>query len=98
MKSFGQVAFEAYRARRGGKNHDDTDTPEWHELGHDIQEAWEAAAEAVAEITDPERGEHLAANVKSFVEGIGFVAPEALDLHVRTKLAEPLAVYYEGRS
>lgn len=40
----GQVAFEAYSARRGGKNHDGTPTPLWAALGEGVRDGWEAAA------------------------------------------------------
>lgn len=43
-KSPGQVAFEAYSAKRGGKNHDGTPTPEWPALTDGVREGWEAAA------------------------------------------------------
>lgn len=96
MKSFGQIAYEGYAARTGGKTYDGRDMPEWHDLGRDIQEAWEAAADAVGEHYG--RAESLAASVKSFVDGIGFVAPEALAFHVDEKLVKPLADYYGGRA
>ena len=42
----GEIAFRAYREKRGGKNHDGSPTPTWADLGDDIRSAWEAAAEA----------------------------------------------------
>lgn len=47
-KTNGQVAFEAYVAERGGKNHDGSDTPPWDALGDEVRGGWEAAARAVA--------------------------------------------------
>lgn len=41
----GKEAFEAYRAFRGGKNHDGTPTPEWGALTKEIQQAWERSTE-----------------------------------------------------
>lgn len=43
----GQLAFEAYSAKRGGKNHDGSPTPTWSALGDGVREGWEAAADAV---------------------------------------------------
>lgn len=45
--NLGKVAFDAYRKKRGGKNHDGSPTPEWEEVGRDVQEGWETAAQAV---------------------------------------------------
>jgi hypothetical protein len=45
-RSLGQVAFEAYSAKRGGKNHDGSPTPTWSQLGDAVREGWEAAADA----------------------------------------------------
>lgn len=45
--TLGQIAFEAYRASRGGKNHDGTPTPGWGQLGEGVRAGWEAAAQAV---------------------------------------------------
>ena len=45
-KSYGQVAFEAYRKHRGGVNHDGAPTPVWLELTEEIRAAWDAAATA----------------------------------------------------
>lgn len=42
----GERAFAAYRAARGGKNHDGTPTPVWAELTDGVREGWEAAAAA----------------------------------------------------
>lgn len=46
-RTLGQIAFEAYSAKRGGKNHDGTPTPTWEVLGDGVREGWEAAATAV---------------------------------------------------
>lgn len=46
-KVLGRLAFEVYRAERGGKNHDGTETPGWVDLGEEIRHAWSAAAVAV---------------------------------------------------
>lgn len=43
----GERAWTAYRAARGGKNHDGTPTPTWAELTDGVREGWEAAAAAV---------------------------------------------------
>lgn len=43
MKTLGQVGFEAWYSDRGNK-----DTPSWKALGPSLQEAWEAAAQAIA--------------------------------------------------
>lgn len=42
--SVGKVAFEAYSAARGGKNHDGSPTPVWEALGEGVRSGWEAAA------------------------------------------------------
>lgn len=47
------------------------------------------------EFVPKEQADALAAGVKSFIKGFGFVAPEALALHVQANLAEPLAAYRE---
>jgi len=44
----GRAAFEAYRAHRGGVNHDGTPTPTWEDLGEPVRAGWNAAAAAVA--------------------------------------------------
>lgn len=47
MTSFGQIAFEAYSQSTGGKTYDGRDIPTWDELTERIQQAWEAAAQAI---------------------------------------------------
>lgn len=42
----GRLAFNAYRAFRGGKNHDGTETPTWEQLTPEIRQAWEVASAA----------------------------------------------------
>jgi hypothetical protein len=44
--TLGQIAFEAYRTKRGGINHDGTPTPTWDMLTPEIREAWEVSAKA----------------------------------------------------
>ena len=46
-QSIGQTAFEAYRAHRDGKNHDGSKTPDWEDLGSNVQKGWGVAAVAV---------------------------------------------------
>lgn len=41
------VAYAAYARARDGKTHDGRDMPSWDNLGPEIQEAWETAAQAV---------------------------------------------------
>lgn len=48
-KELGRVAFQAYSANRGGKNHDGSKTPEWEALPAEIQHAWAAAARAAVD-------------------------------------------------
>lgn len=43
-RSLGQATFEAYSAKRGGKNHDGTPTPTWAALTDGVREGWEAGA------------------------------------------------------
>lgn len=51
MKSLGQLAFEAYNERKGGKTYDGKPIPPWDtltdETGRAVQAAWEAAAARV---------------------------------------------------
>jgi hypothetical protein len=50
MKSFGQVAYEAYRASTDGKSlATGAPIPEWDGLRVEIQSAWEKAADAAVE-------------------------------------------------
>lgn len=51
-RTLGHIAFDAYRESRGGRNHDDTPTPTWVQLGPQIQHAWQVAAEAVKDIVE----------------------------------------------
>lgn len=49
MKTYAQIAYEAYRNHTGGKSlATGQDIPEWADLAHVIQEAWSAAATEVA--------------------------------------------------
>lgn len=51
MPDIGQVAYEAYRAHSDGKSLvSGAPIPQWHDLNGEIQEAWRAAAGAVADI------------------------------------------------
>lgn len=47
VRDAGRRAFDAYREKRGGKNHDGTPTPTWDELTDGVREGWIAAAAAV---------------------------------------------------
>lgn len=42
----GRVTFNAYRAQRGGKNHDGSPTPTWEQLTEGVRDGWTAAAAA----------------------------------------------------
>jgi len=55
-QTIGQTAFDAYRAFRGGRNHDGTPTPTWDDLTDDVRAGWEAAAAAVARAVCPHWG------------------------------------------
>lgn len=44
----GQIAFEAYSKSMGGKTYDGKDIPHWEDISPKVQEAWGAAASAVA--------------------------------------------------
>lgn len=50
MRSCGQVAYEAYAEARGWKAHDDLPLPAWDDVKAEIQDAWEVAAAAVADL------------------------------------------------
>jgi hypothetical protein len=45
-KTLGQIAFEAYSDARSGITHDGNPIPGWELLGGEIQNAWEAGAQA----------------------------------------------------
>jgi hypothetical protein len=44
-----QVAFAAYGASTNNRTHDDRPMPDWDDLGDQVQQAWIAAAAAVAQ-------------------------------------------------
>lgn len=46
-QSLGEIAFGAYTAERGNRNHDGSKTPPWEKLGEPVREGWEAAARAL---------------------------------------------------
>lgn len=48
--SLGKIAYEAYSENRNWKTYDDKPMPKWDELRPEIQAAWEAAADKVAEL------------------------------------------------
>ena len=50
--TIGQIAFEAYSKAKQGKTYDDKPIPHWNDVSADVQQAWEAAARAVAKATD----------------------------------------------
>lgn len=53
-----QTAYAAYGETTGGLNHRGEPMPSWTDLGEDIQQAWIAAARAVARaVTAPPRSE-----------------------------------------
>lgn len=55
-RSLGQVTFEAYSAKRGGKNHDGTPTPKWDALTEGVREGWEAGAIEAVRVALEARG------------------------------------------
>ena len=46
-KSYGQIAFEAYKEKRNSKAYDSTPIPNWADLKEEIKEAWNYAARQV---------------------------------------------------
>lgn len=46
----GKVAYDAYGAERGWVVFDGSPMPHWNKQPSDLQEAWEAAAKAVAQL------------------------------------------------
>lgn len=50
--TIGQIAFEAYSKAKRGKTYDNKLIPHWNDVGEDVRQAWEAAAQAVAKATD----------------------------------------------
>ncbi len=46
---YGQAGYDAYAQCTGGKTFDGRDMPLWSELPQRIQDAWNAAAEAIEE-------------------------------------------------
>lgn len=50
LASLGEIAYKAYARATQFKTHDGRDMPDWTDLGEIIQEAWEAAGSATAEI------------------------------------------------
>lgn len=48
-----QIAYHAYSAATNGRTHDDRPMPTWNQLGHRIQHAWAAAAQAVLDAAAP---------------------------------------------
>lgn len=53
IKTYSQVAYEAYAAHCGGKSIHGEDLPDWDGHAPEIQAHWEAAAEAVASTATP---------------------------------------------
>jgi hypothetical protein len=51
-KTLGEVTFEAYVNRVGGKTHDSKPIPEWQMLSESVKEGWEAAARAAVKNRD----------------------------------------------
>jgi hypothetical protein len=53
MPNYGQVAYEAYSVKTGGKSLVSGDRlPSWDDLPEQVQVAWEAAAQAVIDAED----------------------------------------------
>jgi hypothetical protein len=50
MVRYGRAAFEAYKAKVGGKTYDKKDIPNWDSLGDPIRHAWMEAAHAAIEL------------------------------------------------
>ena len=50
LPSLGEVAYRAYARATQFKTYDGRRMPAWADLGNTIQEAWEAAGNAAAEI------------------------------------------------
>jgi hypothetical protein len=50
-----RIAFEAYGVSVGGKTYDGKDIPKWENVGKKVQDAWRAAAVAVANYLESER-------------------------------------------
>jgi len=46
-KSYGQIAFEAYKEKRNSKAYDNTPIPNWADLKEEIKFAWNIAANEV---------------------------------------------------
>lgn len=49
MRNIGAIGYEAYAKKTGGKTYDGRDMPKWEELPEKIQDAWEAAANGIAD-------------------------------------------------
>ena len=47
LQNLGQIAFEAYRARVGGKTYDNKPIPDWLDVNDNVRAGWIAAATAV---------------------------------------------------
>lgn len=61
MTTPGRIAFDAYSQAMGGRTHDGQPIPPWSQLGHLIQQGWEAAALAALGWVEPtEAGSHVA--------------------------------------
>ena len=48
--TLGQIAFEAYNEKKGGKTYDGKPIPPWSEVGDEVRGAWEFAASRRAPI------------------------------------------------
>ncbi len=49
--SNGQIGYEAYAKKTGGKTWDGRDMPAFFDLPQNIRDAWKAAADAIVEST-----------------------------------------------
>lgn len=47
----GRLAFEAYNNAKGGVTYDGKPIPPWDAVGDDVRAAWEAAAQAVNDVS-----------------------------------------------
>jgi len=47
VKSYGQIAFEAYNEAKGGLTWDGKPIPPWSDVGDAVRDGWDSAARAV---------------------------------------------------
>lgn len=51
---YGEIAFNAYREKKGKVAYNGEALPEWSNLSEEVKEGWEAAGDAVAEVAGSE--------------------------------------------